>query len=153
MTSPCVCDSAPQPSWSESSCREGRRIKVRWFAGSQSFDALLWSSGGLVTHGVARRRQIVEVTTAVHPDDYLSRELLDKTGMSWGAKQIRRDKRTKEIVSEPYVYQGNERSVDLADQILKCLRRKSAKNYPTSTVLIVNCDSEGLLLEDEWNDA
>jgi hypothetical protein len=26
--------------------REGRRIKVRWFSGSQPFDAVLWSAGG-----------------------------------------------------------------------------------------------------------
>src|ERR1019366_7780432 len=27
--------------------REGRRIKVRWLSGSQPYDAILWSSGGL----------------------------------------------------------------------------------------------------------
>ena len=133
--------------------QEGRRIKVRWFSGSQPYDAILWSSGGLVTNGMAHRRQLVEVTTSVHPDDHLSREELDKKGMSWGAKQIRRDKRTKQIESEPYVYHNEERSVDLANQILKCLHSKSAKNYPAGTVLIVNCDSEGLLLHDEWGAA
>ena len=133
--------------------RQGRRIKVRWFKGSQPYDAVLWSSGGLVKHGMARRRQLVEVTTAIHPSNYLSREELDKKGMSWGAKQIRRDKRTRDIVSEPYVYERNERETDLSSQILDCLKKKGAKSYPPSTVLIINCESEGLLLEDEWDEA
>lgn len=80
--------------------QQGRRIRVRWHRGSQPFDAELLSLGGLVSHGMARRRQLIEVTTAVHPNDYLSREQLDATGMTWGAKNIRRDKRTREIVSE-----------------------------------------------------
>jgi hypothetical protein len=133
--------------------QHGRRIKVRWFSGSQPYDAILWSSGGLVKHGMARRRQVVEVTTAVHPNDHLSREELDRTGRSWGAKQILRNKRTREVRSEPYVYQNDERSVDLSGQIVECLKKKSVKSYPPSTVLIVNCESEGLLLEDEWDEA
>ena len=133
--------------------REGRRIKVRWFAGSQPYDALLWSSGGLVTHGMARRRQLVEVTTSVHPNDHLDRELLHATGRSWGVKRIWRNKKTKEIVSEPYVYDNDERATDLANQILERLKSKGAKKYPVGTVLIINCDSDGLLLEDEWDKA
>jgi len=133
--------------------REGRRIKVRWFSGSQPYDAILWSSGGLVKHGMARRRQLVEVTTSVHPNDYLDRQLFHAKGMSWGVKRIWRNQKTKEIVSEPYVYRNDERSVDLANQILGRLKDKSAKRYPSGTVLIVNCDSDGLLLEDEWDKA
>jgi hypothetical protein len=102
---------------------------------------------------MARRRQLVEVTTSVHPNDHLSREELDTTGRSWGVKRIRRNKKTKEIVSEPHVYNNDERAADLADQIIERLRSKSAKGYPTGTVLIVNCDSDGLLLQDEWDDA
>jgi hypothetical protein len=133
--------------------REGRRIKVRWFSGSQPYDAILWSSGGLVTHGMAPRRQLVEITTSVHPDDYLDRQLFHAKGMSWGVKRIWRNKKTREIVSEPYVYRNDERSVDLAKQVLDRLKEKSAKKYPAGTVLIVNCDSDGLLLEDEWDKA
>src|SRR5713226_6039519 len=41
--------------------REGRRIKVRWLSGSQPYDAVLLSSGGLVEHRMAPRRLFVEV--------------------------------------------------------------------------------------------
>jgi hypothetical protein len=98
--------------------REGRRIKVRWFSGSQPFDAVLWSAGGLVTHGMAPRKQLVEVTSSVHDNDYLSRQQLEESGMTWGAKKISRDKKTRTIVSEPYVYSNDERASDLANQIL-----------------------------------
>jgi hypothetical protein len=73
--------------------------------------------------------------------------------MSWGVKRIWRNKKTKEIVSEPHVYRNDERSLDLAYQIVERLKSKSTKKYPTGTVLIVNCDSDGLLLENEWDDA
>lgn len=33
--------------------REGRRIKVRWFGGSQPYDAIFWWSGGS-SHGAAK---------------------------------------------------------------------------------------------------
>src|ERR1700693_2767849 len=33
--------------------REGRRIKVRWFAGSQSYDGWLLSAGAIVDRGYA----------------------------------------------------------------------------------------------------
>jgi hypothetical protein len=46
--------------------REGRRIKVKWFSGSQSYDAILWFSGDAVKHGAAPKRLVVEVTTAAH---------------------------------------------------------------------------------------
>lgn len=102
---------------------------------------------------MTRRRQLVELTTSVHPNDYLDRQLFHTKGMSWGVKRIWRNQKTKETVSEPHVYHNDERSVDLANQILGRLKDKSAKNYPAGTVLIVNCASDGLLLEDEWDTA
>jgi hypothetical protein len=57
------------------------------------------------------------------------------------------------IRSEPYVYSGDERLTDLVEQVISRLRSKSAKPYPTATVLIVNCESDGLLLKNEWDDA
>ena len=51
--------------------REGRRIRVRWFSGFRPYDAVLWSSGAMVTHRLVPRRLLVEVTTSVHPNEYL----------------------------------------------------------------------------------
>jgi hypothetical protein len=133
--------------------REGRRIKVRWLSGSQPYDAILWSSGALVEHRMAPRKILVEVTTSVHPNKYLLRQLLHRRGGSFGVKGISRDKKSGEIVSKPYVHSNDELATDLAGQILECLKSKSNKQYPPGMVLIVNCVPNGLILDSEWNDA
>src|SRR5580704_4513559 len=51
--------------------RADRRIKVRWHSGSQSFDAVLLSSGAFVEHGHVRREVFLEVTRAVHQNEHL----------------------------------------------------------------------------------
>ena len=132
--------------------RLGRRIKVRWFSGSQPFDARSLSSGVLVQHGMAPKKLQIEVTLAVHQNDYLRRKLLNEQGGTFGVKGISKDKNGV-IRSEPHVYKGNERIVDLADQILGALRKKSAKNYPRGTVLIVDCVADGLIDDAEWTAA
>jgi hypothetical protein len=132
---------------------EGRRIKVRWLSGSQPYDAILWSSGGLVEHRMAPRKVLIEVTTSVHPNDHLVRQLLHERGGSFGVKGISRDKKSGEIVSKPYVHSNDELATDLAAEILECLKSKGNKQYPPGTVLIVNCVPNGLILDSEWNDA
>lgn len=133
--------------------REGRRIKVRWFSGSQPYDAILWSSGGLVVHRMVPRKALVEVTTAVHENDHLARRLLHERGGSFGAKGISRDKKTRSIISKPHVYTNNERAKDLAGQIVERLKSKSDKPYPPGLVLIINCVTDGIILSSEWNEA
>ena len=133
--------------------REGRRIKVRWSSGSQPFDAILWSSGGLVKHHVAPRKLFVEVTTSVHPNEYLTRRLLHEKGGSFGAKGTCRDKKTGEIISKPHVHSNNELATDLAAQMLERIKSKGEKRYSSGTVLVVNCVTDSLILEAEWDDA
>jgi hypothetical protein len=133
--------------------RVGRRIKVRWFGGSQPYDAVLWSSGGLVAHRMAARKLFVEVTTAAHQNEYLARHLLHEKGGSFGVKGISRDKKTRKITSKPTVHTPNELAHDLSVQIIERLKSKSAKNYSSGTVLIINCVPNSLILEPEWNDA
>jgi hypothetical protein len=133
--------------------QEGRRIKVRWFSGSQPYDAILWSSGTLVEHRAAPKKLFVEVTTSVHQNEHLARRLLHERGGSFGVKGISRDKKTGYIISKPHVHTKDELATDLADQIVERLRSKSDKQYPPGTVLVVNCVPNGLILDSEWNDA
>jgi hypothetical protein len=133
--------------------REGRRIKVRWLSGSQPYDAILWSSGGLVEHHMAPRKLLAEVTTAVHENEHLARRLLHERGGSFGVKGISRDKNTGGIISKPHVHTNDELATDLAGQIIERLKSKSAKPYPPGTVLIVNCFANGLILDSEWDNA
>lgn len=144
----------PLARYIQSRYREGRRIKVRWLSGSQPYDAILWSSGSLVERGGASRRVFVEVTTSVHPNEYLVRELLHQCGGSFGVKGIYREAKSRTIVSKPYVFNGGERSKDLAERILQRIKAKAKKSYPPATVLVVNCKpTSSLLLENEWKDA
>ncbi len=133
--------------------REGRRLKVRWFSGSQPYDAVLWSRGGSVIHGMAPRKVLLEVTSSMHPNEYLARQLLMTKGGSFGVKGIARDPKTKIVTSEPHVHRNDEIETDLAAQILERLREKAAKNYPWNTVLIMQCFCNSLTLESEWKDA
>jgi hypothetical protein len=142
----------PIASYVQGRYRAGRSIKVRWFSGSQPFDAVLLSAGALVEHGACPRKLLVEVTTSVHPNEYLVRKLVDEQGYASGVKGTTRDRKTGKIDSKPYVYQNNERVMDLSNQILQCLQKKSAKKYPPGTVLIVDCVA-GLLDQSEWEDA
>lgn len=133
--------------------REGRRIRVRWSSGSRPYDAVLWSSGGLVTHGMAAKRALVEITSSMHESDYLARQLLHRDGGSWGVKGISRDRTTGKVTSKPHVHENDDIMVDLATQILARLASKAAKRYPANTVLVMQCFANTLTLESEWNEA
>lgn len=131
----------------------GRRIKVRWFSGSQPYDAVLLSSGSFVEQDMIPRECFVEVTTSVHQNEHLERRLLHERGGSFGVKGISRDKKTGNIVSKPHVHTPNELATDLADQIIGRLTSKRDKNYSSGTVLVVNCVANGLIYDSEWKDA
>jgi len=133
--------------------REGRRIKVRWLSGSQSYDAILWSLGGLVDQGMAPRRAVVEITGSMHENEYLARQLLQTQGGSWGVKGITRDPKTRLVTSKPHVHKNDEIMVDLMGQILSRLESKAEKKYPANTVLIMQCFANTLTLESEWKDS
>ena len=133
--------------------REGRRIRVRWLGGSQPFDAMLLSNGTLVDKGIEPKNVFVEMTTSVHENEHLARRLLEERGGSFGVKGISRDKKTGEIISKPHVHSSDELQVDLATQIIDRLKDKGIKQYPPDTILIINCVTNGIILEPEWNDA
>jgi len=133
--------------------REGRRIKVRWFAGSQPYDGQLLSAGAIVDKDLAPKRVFVEVTTAVHQNDYLMRQALQEQPSVFGLKGLSRDKKTRAIASEPHVFTPAERAADLADTIIARLQEKTEKGYPPNTVLIIYCVLHGVTYDNEWNDA
>jgi hypothetical protein len=66
----------------------GRRLKIRWYAGSQPYDAVLLSSGLRVDSGLFAKKSLLEVTTAVHPKEHLVRELVNAGEVSFGVKGV-----------------------------------------------------------------
>jgi hypothetical protein len=133
--------------------REGRRIKVRWLSGSQPYDAILLLSGVFVEKDYAPKKLVIEITTSVHHNEHLARELLHKQGHAFGVKGISRDRQSRAIVSTPYVTTNDELEADLATQIIERLESKSKKGYAPETVLIVYCVLNGVTLQDEWDEA
>lgn len=129
----------------------GRQVKVRWKDGNQNYDARLLSSGALVDIGQAPKYQYVEVTTAVHENDHISRGMLNKNGLVFGVKGIKKHPETGEYMSEPHIYAGSELSQDLAAKILERIAAKAKINYPANTSLIIQCFLDTLFLEDEWD--
>lgn len=85
------------------SYRPGRYISVRWINGSQPFDAELVQRGAYVSENFYPALSHLEVTCAMHPNEYLSRELLETKGGGFGLNGIKRLK-NGDIESVPVGY-------------------------------------------------
>jgi hypothetical protein len=133
--------------------RVGNRLKVRWMSGSQQYDAIVWSPWPMAKNTGVPRKMFLEVTTSIHKNAHLAHKLLHEQGGSFGPKGIKVNRKTGVPDSTPYVNLNDEGVSDLALQIIGRLIDKSRKKYPVNTVLIVNCNADGLILEDEWNEA
>jgi hypothetical protein len=133
--------------------RVGNRLKIRWLSGSQPYDAILWTPLVRVRNSNVPRKIFVEVTTSAHEHAHLARKMLHETGFSFGAKGIKINKKSRVPHSEPYVYDGPERVGDLVLQIVGRIANKAQKGYPANTVLIINCNADGLITEGEWREA
>ena len=70
----------PLTSYIQAKYSPGLRIRICWHGGSQGYDAYLSYSGADTEHRGAPKRAFLEITTAVHPNDYLVREHLSKKG-------------------------------------------------------------------------
>jgi hypothetical protein len=130
-----------------------RRLKVRWEAGSQPYDAVVFASGPLAEYGLIKRRIYLEVTLAVHENEHLVRELVNSGVPSFGPKGTTRDRKTKQIISNAHTRDENEIANDLASQIVARLKSKAEKPYPENTVLIIQCIPNSVMLPQEWNPA
>jgi hypothetical protein len=131
----------------------GRRIKVRWHSGSQPFDAVLLCYGRRVENRSLPKKAFLEVTTAVHPNAHLMRELVNAGEVSFGVKGVSRDKHTRRIISKPHGHHEGELTRDLGKQILERLQDKRSKEYPPGTVLVINCVTNTRIDEAEWQAA
>jgi len=129
----------------------GRQINVMWIDGNQSYDAYLLSSGYLVEAGEVPREQFIEVTTAVHQNDYLCRQYFVEKGHSCGPNGTKMDKKTKEIISKPYIYAYREHADDFAAIIIERIGEKSKINYPENTILLIWCQLNHIFSESEWD--
>lgn len=129
------------------------RLTVTWHGGNQNYDAFIQCGGIKPTHGGVRKRYYLEVTTSGHPNDYLVRENLDRTGGSFGPRETKRDPKTKKIVSVPSVYSYGECESEVVKFVEKEIgkkRRTRNKPYPPNTILLVQCTIFSIVEDGEW---
>lgn len=131
----------------------GLRIRVRWRGGNQHYDARLLFSGAVVEAYGIPLVQHLEVTSAVHENDYLAREHLNREGGSFGARGTTRDPITKRTVSVPIrrKYLDNER--ELVAMVRRRIDSKNRLPYPRNTTLVIRYVAPSLVLQDEWDRA
>lgn len=129
--------------------RAGRYISVRWVNGSQQFDAGVFQTGKYVQEGYFPASAYLEATCVMHPNDYLSRELLDTKGVAFGLDGIRRLK-SGEIESVPVVHRNLELMKSYSEMVLKQIGKKTGINYPFETTLVVQCTLNRLYMPEEW---
>jgi hypothetical protein len=75
----------------------------------------------------------------MHPNDYLSRELLDNEGVAFGVEGISRVKKTRKIRSEPFVRTNMDFIETYCPLVLSQITKKANISYPAETTLIVQC--------------
>jgi len=131
----------------------GRSIKVKWIDGSQQYDAALLFSGYEVERKILPRKQYLEATMAVHQNDYLSRRHLHEKGVVYGIKGVRRDKKTKKIISDPVSYDAGrcEAATDFAKIVQDRIEKKAKTKYPKNISLVVQCVLDTLYFDHEWD--
>ncbi len=135
----------------QASYRPGRYISVRWIDGPQTYDAELEQRGAYVGENYYPPTGFLEVTSAMHPNEYLSRELLDSEGFAFGLEGLRR-RENRSIESVPAGYSNRDFVEKFAGFVLDQVAKKEEKAYPQHTTLIVQCTLNLPYMPDEWSD-
>jgi len=135
----------------QASYRLGRYISVRWVDGYQSYDAELEQHGEGITQNIYPKKSYLEVTCAMHKNEYLAREILETKGEYSSADDLRRLK-NGEIESNAVSYTNND-FIDKDSTLVLDRISKKAKNkhYPENTTLIIPCYLRILYLSNEWD--
>lgn len=129
--------------------RLGRYISVRWFNGSQQGDAELHQSGDLVTQGYYLPLACLEVTSAMHHNEYCIWELLNQGKVAYAPEGIDAKKGTP-LQSEPVVFTNDEHVQNFALIIVAEIQKKVKINYPENTSLVVQCHLNNIYTSGEW---
>jgi hypothetical protein len=134
----------------------GRYISVCWRSGSQQFDAEVTQRGEYVAQGYFEKNGYLEVTLAVHENEYLLRERVNTKGFAFGAQGLTahgsKGSNDRDVASEVVVYREGEFVIDMARMVLRSICNKIAKPYAEHTTLVVVCTLTMCCRDDEWYD-
>lgn len=132
----------------------GLYLSVCWLTGMQ-YDAKVKAVGGVVEAGGWAAEGTLEVTQAVHPNEYLMRERLQAEGYAFGLEGLRRtvDANGKKAVdSVPTGFSNQSYIADFSEIVLDAIRAKIAKPYPNDTTLVVDCTLNTVYSQAEWEE-
>lgn len=127
----------------------GNSFEVCWASRTQPIDAEIQISNNSLNRDLREKSYYLEVTCAVHPKEYLVRELLNAQGYSYAPDGI--EKIGKNLISECISYE-NYRFIDHFVEIINLgIKKKANKDYPENTILIVCCELDVLYTSREWS--
>lgn len=129
--------------------RAGEYLSVKWMSGSQGYDAEIKVNGFFNGDDESVESGFIGVTCAVHKNDYLSRELIEREGFAFDSDGLSRRK-DGEIESTPLTKSSTDFLRAAADRVLERIKKKSEIKYPRGTILIIALDSDELLNFTEW---
>lgn len=126
-----------------------RQFDILWRNNDQDGDAVLINRGILVEENAIPKRTILEITLALHQNDYLRREHNAQGEVAYSALTTSRDS-TGEIVSTPYVYTNSEHQETMAKLVIARIQAKSKKAYANNTELLVAAFPDSFFIGEEW---
>lgn len=129
--------------------RPGRSISIKWLNGDQPFDGYYRQHGLLVDRGMTPPEGHLEVTTVVHPNDYLARETLSRGNPVFGYEGLSRNL-DRSIQSTPHVRTNLDFVDAFYEYVAKGLEKKAMKGYQPDTILIMQLGLDVPFEEDEW---
>lgn len=133
----------------QTSYRPGRYLSVKWVNGSQSFDAEIHQHGGLIDRGHYPSLAYLEITSAMHENEYRSWSILVDKGFVSSPEGIIARK-GQPWRSEPVVFSDEEHVSNFAPIIIERIKDKASINYPEETSLVIQCHLNTLYTPNEW---
>ena len=134
--------------------RAGRYLSVKWSSGSQSFDAIITQQGAMVEALDLPARAHVEVTGAMHPNEYLRREALEKYGFVFDLDGLERAviDGEKTVITQPVGRLGFSHVEQFAGYLREAISRKTQKTppYPLGSTLVVYCALNTVYDTNDW---
>jgi hypothetical protein len=129
--------------------RIGRYISICWIDDNQTYDAEIMQTGFYVNDNFYPPKAFLEVTCAMHPNDYLNREMLEVHGYSYGVENV---SRTPDggVTSDQQLMSGTEFIPPFAEIIHQRISKKSELPYPKNTSLIIDCSLNYYYFDSEW---
>lgn len=135
--------------WVQTYYRLGRYISICWIDDNQPFDAEIRQHGEYIDRGHFPALAHLEVTCAMHENEYLLRQIMNTEGVAYAPEGVTKRK-GKPPKSEAVAFSGQEQVLRFVPYVVDRIKAKSQKAYPPHTSLIIGCDLNGLYMPDDW---